>query len=119
MERRPIARAAVIIMLGNLVTSALGFVRQSVTAGYFSHVQTDAWFAAYTVPQMFYDLIIGGAIAAALIPSFTRLAQAGKEDFWRVVTTIFVLAGLVVLVMIGVLEIAAHPFMALIASGFK
>jgi putative peptidoglycan lipid II flippase len=119
MERRPIARAAVIIMLGNLVTSALGFARQSVTARYFNGVQTDAWFAAYTVPQMFYDLIIGGAIAAALIPSFTRLAESSKEDFWRVVTTIFVMASLALIVMIGILEIAAHPFMAIIASGFN
>lgn len=120
MDRSRIARAAVIIMLGNLVTSALGFVRQAVTARYFgSSGQTDAWFAAYTVPQMFYDLIIGGAIAAALIPSFTRLAESGKQDFWRVVTTIFMLAGLALLVMVGILEAAAHPLMTVIASGFN
>lgn len=120
MERSRIARAAVVIMLGNLVTSGLGFVRQAVTAGYFgSGPATDAWFAAYMVPQMFYDLIIGGAIAAALIPSFTRLAESSKEDFWRVVTTIFVLAALVLVFMVGILEIAAHPLMAVIASGFN
>ncbi len=120
MERRRIARAAVIIMLGNLVTSALGFVRQFVTARYFgAGGQTDAWFAAYTVPQMFYDLVIGGAIAAALIPSFTRLGEASRDHFWRVVFSIFILAGLSLLFLIAVLEIGAHPLMTLIASGFR
>ena len=119
MERRRIARAAMIIMLGNLVTSALGFVRQFVTAKYFAPAQTDAWFAAYLVPQMFFDLIIGGAVAAALIPSFTRLAETNRQDFWRVVTTIFVLASIVMLFIIGILEIAAHPLMSVIVSGFR
>lgn len=120
MDRTRIARAAVVIMLGNLVTSALGFVRQFVTARYFgASSQTDAWSAAYTVPQMFYDLVIGGAIAAALIPSFTRLVQTNRQDLWRVVDTIFVLAAAVLVVLIGILELAAHPLMALMASGFN
>jgi putative peptidoglycan lipid II flippase len=119
MERRPIARAAVVIMLGNLVTSLLGFSRQFVTARYFgASGDTDAWFAAYTVPQMFYDLIIGGAIAAALIPSFTRLSESDGQAFWRAVRTIFVLAGLVLLIVVGVLELAARPMMVIVASGF-
>jgi len=119
MDRPRIARAAVVIMLGNLVTSALGFVRQFVTARYFgAGSASDAWFAAYTVPQMFYDLVIGGAISAALIPSFTRLFDSNRPDFWRTVGSIFVLAALVLLFLVGVLEIAAHPLMLAIASGF-
>jgi putative peptidoglycan lipid II flippase len=119
MERGRIARAATIIMLGNLVTSGLGFVRQFVTAAYFgSGGRTDAWFAAYAVPQMFYDLLIGGAIAAALIPSFTRLADSSREQYWRVVTTIFVLAAGVLIVMLGLIEVFAQPLMS-IASGFQ
>jgi putative peptidoglycan lipid II flippase len=118
MNRRRIAQAAVIIMLGNLVTSGLGFVRQAVTAIYFPGSNSDAWFAAYTVPQMFYDLVIGGAIAAALIPTFTRLAESDRERFWRVVTTIAVIAAGVIAVLIGILELGATPLMTLIASGF-
>jgi len=120
MDRRGIARAAVIIMLGNLVTSALGFVRVlAIGFAFGASPKTDAWFAAYTVPQMFYDLIIGGAIAAALIPAFTGLAESSKRDFWRVVTTIFVLAAVVLVVMIGLLEIGAQPLMSVVASGFN
>ena len=71
-----------IIMLGNLVTSGLGFGRGiHVTAKYFSGVQTDAWFAAYLVPQMFFDLIIGGAVAAARFPcSPAWLKRAAKTS---------------------------------------
>ena len=106
-------------MLGNLVTSALGFVRQYVIARYFHAYQSDAFFAAYTVPQMFYDLAIGGAIAAALIPTFTRLQKDDRDHFWQVVSAVFVLASAVVIVLIVVLEIGAAPLMNLIAAGFR
>lgn len=119
MERSRLARAATIIMLGNLATSALGFVRQLVIAAFFGKSQTDAWFAAYTIPQMFYDLVVGGAVAAALIPSFTRLAESNRQDFWRVVTTIFVLAAAALVLVIGILEVLANPLMTLIANGFS
>ena len=119
MSRRRIAQAATVIMLGNLATSVLGFVRQFVTGTYFHGPQTAAWFAAYTVPQMFYDLVIGGAVAAAMIPTFTRLAEANREDFWRVVTTVFLLAAAVILILIGILELSAAPLMSLIAAGFQ
>ena len=118
MDRSRLARAATIIMLGNLATSLLGFVRQVAIAASFHKFQTDAWFAAYTIPQMFYDLVIGGAIAAAMIPSFTRLAETNRQDLWRVVSTIFVLAAAVIIVLIGVLELSASPLMSLIAWGF-
>src|SRR5690348_11003037 len=119
MERSRIAQAAIIITLGNLATSVLGFVRAFLMARYFGSTgQTDAFVAAYTVPQMFYDLVIGGAVSAALIPTFTRLSESDRRAFWRVVTSIFGLAAVVLLVLVGVLEVAARPLMILIASGF-
>jgi putative peptidoglycan lipid II flippase len=119
MDRRRIASAAAIIMLGNLTTSLLGFVRAFVVAHFFGDTaKTDAFFAALVVPQMFYDLLIGGAIAAALIPSFTRLAGEDERELWRVVGTIFTLVTVVLVVVILILEAVAHPLIMAIASGF-
>jgi putative peptidoglycan lipid II flippase len=119
MERSRIAQAAIIITLGNLATSVLGFVRAFLMARYFGSTgKTDAFVAAYTVPQMFYDLVIGGAVSAALIPTFTRLSESDRAEFWRVVMSIFGLAAVVLLLLVAVLEVAARPLMILIASGF-
>ena len=120
MNRRGIAIATLVIGSGTLVTSLLGFVRAVVVARYFGQTApTDALFAALTVPQMFYDQLIGGAISAALIPSFSRLAADDDGDLWLVVRTVFALELLVVLLAVGVLELLAHPLMGAIASGFR
>jgi len=120
MERRHIASAAAVIMVGTLVTSLLGFVRAFVVARFFgANTDTDAFFAALTVPQMFYDQLIGGAIAAVLIPSFSRLAEEDERELWRVVGAIFTLVAVVLVVAVAVAELAAHPLMSVIASGFR
>jgi len=119
MIRRRIASAAGIIMLGTLTTSVLGFVRAFVVARYFgAGTRTDAFFAALVVPQMFYDQLIGGAIAAVLIPSFSRLAVEDQRELWRVIGSVFALVAVVLTATVLILEVLAHPLMMVIASGF-
>lgn len=70
-----IARAAALITLGNLLSRLLGLVRESVIAGLFGKTLiTSAFTTAATVPTMLYDLIVGGAVSAALIPVFAQYA---------------------------------------------
>jgi putative peptidoglycan lipid II flippase len=119
MDRRRIASAGAVIMVGTLTASVLGFVRAFVIARTFgAGPQTNALFAALIVPQMFYDQLIGGAIAAVLIPTFSRLAAEDEKELWRVVGSIFALVLAVLSVAVLVLELAAYPLMALIVSGF-
>lgn len=119
MIRRRIASAAVIIALGTLTTSVLGFVRAFVVARYFgASPKTDAFFAALVVPQMFYDQLIGGAITAAFIPTFTRLADRDERELWRLVGTVLALVAIVLVAVVLLLEVAAPLLMAAIASGF-
>ena len=74
-----IARAAALITFGNLLSRLLGLFRESVIAGLFgTSVVTSAFTTAATVPTMLYDLIIGGAVSAALIPVFAQ--YAARED---------------------------------------
>jgi putative peptidoglycan lipid II flippase len=121
---RAIGVAAVIIMFGNLTTSLLGFIRQAVMAHTFGAgtVQTDAFVAASIVPQMFYDLTIGAAVSAALIPTLTGLLEReGKGAVARISGSVFGLAWFVLALVIAVLIAAAHPLMSilLLAGGNK
>lgn len=75
-----IARAAALITLGNLLSRLLGLVRESVIASLFGKtVITSAFTTAATVPTMLYDLIVGGAVSAALIPVFAQYAAWEDE----------------------------------------
>lgn len=118
--RRAIGIAALILMAGNLSGSVLGSVRQIVMGDVFGATsQTSAFVAASIVPQMFYDLIIGAAISAALIPTFTEIHERrGTEALWRTVGSVMGLAWVVLIALIGVLVIGARPLMDVILWGF-
>ena len=66
---RNVAIAMVVIALGNIVSRLLGLVREQVMAALFGATgATDAFVVASAVPQIVYDLLVGGAISAALVP---------------------------------------------------
>jgi putative peptidoglycan lipid II flippase len=106
-------------MAGNLATSALGFVRQAATVDVFGTGKTDAWFAASIVPQMFYDLTLGAAVSAALIPVFNEIAERdGPEALSRTVGTVLGLAWLTLGALALVLILAAGPFMHVVLLAY-
>lgn len=117
---RAIGQAALIIMLGNLTGSLLGFARQFVMAKVFGDTAgTDAFVAASIVPQMFYDLTIGAAISAALIPTFSEIVERrGAAALVRPFGSVLLLAWLVLTAVVTVLLLAAQPFMSLILWGY-
>ena len=66
--------------MGNLLSRLLGLVRESVIASLFGKsVITSSFTTAATVPTMLYDLIVGGAVSAALIPVFAQYAAWEDE----------------------------------------
>ena len=117
--RRAIGGAALVLALGNLSGSLLGFVRQAAISGAFGQTsQTDAFNTASIVPQMFYDLTIGAAVSAALIPMFTEVFERdGREALRRLVGSVFGLAWIVLAVVVLLLVLLARPFVSLLAAG--
>jgi putative peptidoglycan lipid II flippase len=110
-NRRGILTAAVLILLGNLVSRLLGLVREQVIAGYFGvSVVTSAFQTASTVPTMFYDLVIGGAVSAALIPVLSGyFEEDDREELGRVVGTLLTGAALILGLLVGLLLLIAGP----------
>jgi len=109
---RGIAAAAGLITLGNAASRLLGLVREQVIAGLFGREVAASMFkTAATVPTMVYDLVIGGAVSAALIPVFaeytSRADEEGRAELGRVVGTIAALALLVLSAVTAVLILLA------------
>lgn len=62
-------------MLGHVASRLLGLVREQTIAALFGTTAAASVFSAATrVPTMVYDLLIGGAITAALVPVFSEYA---------------------------------------------
>ncbi len=90
-----IARAATIIMAGNILSRLLGFGRDSVQAWLFgSGVSYSGYVTALTVQTSIYDLLVSGVISAAFIPVFSRLRD-DEETFATVAGTVLTVTALV------------------------
>jgi putative peptidoglycan lipid II flippase len=116
---RSVAFAALVVGLGNVFSRLLGLLREAVMAWLFGATDaTDAFVAASAVPQIVYDLLIGGAITAALVPAFVDAAD-DEERLWRVVSAVLTLAALLLGAVAIVLGVLAPTVVALLASGFE
>ena len=104
---RSVAIAMAVIALGNVVDRLLGLVREQVMAALFgATAATDAFVVASAVPQIVYDLLVGGAISAALVPIFVD--SHGDEDrLWRLLSTVLTLVALMLVVVAVMLGLAA------------
>lgn len=68
-------------MIGILLSKVLGFVRQLIISNIFGlEGLTDAFYAAFTIPDLLFNMLIGGTISAAFIPVFTSLLVKDKEE---------------------------------------
>lgn len=115
-----VARSAAIIALGNVASRLLGLVRDQLTAALFGRGGgTDAFFVASNISQSFYDLLIQGAVASALVPVFSGYAgEESRARLWRLVSLVLNLAIIALALVVLVLIAAAPLIVRLAGAGF-
>ncbi|MHB9092883.1 MAG: murein biosynthesis integral membrane protein MurJ [Chloroflexota bacterium] len=116
-----IASAAVLITLGSAASRLLGLVREQVIAALFGRTAiTDAFVTAITVPTMLYDLVVGGAVSAALIPVFSGYAAADdRAALTRIVSSVLTLTALVLALAVAILWLFADQVISLLGIGLS
>lgn len=107
-------------MAGQVASRLLGFARDAVTAALFGQTgATDAFFAAQTVSQAVYDLVVGTTITAALIPIFSEHAdEQDRSELWRIASVVITFGGLV-LSGLAVLMVVFAPQVMGVTVDFK
>jgi putative peptidoglycan lipid II flippase len=117
---RALARAGLIVTGASLVSRILGWVRLAVISTTFGvHGDLDAFFAAFRLPDLLFQLVAAGAIASALIPTIATLLAGGEEArAWRVVSTILNLMLLVLAALAVVVFAFAPAIVPAITPGF-
>lgn len=96
---------------GTLVSRGTGLLRVLVLAYVLGFSQlADAFNLANTVPNMLFDLVLGGVASATFIPVFVeRLARDGERKAWRSISSV-VTAALIVLVLASGLAWLCAPY---------
>jgi len=96
-----------------------GFLQLSLINGLLLPKVTDAYYAAFRLPDMINYLVAGGAMSVTFIPIFTELKQAeGDRAAWRFFSTIATLMGIALAVLIVLSYWLADPLVRWTNPGF-
>ena len=106
-EKRQVARATGVIGGATLASRIFGYIRDMVMAGFLgAGLVADAFFIAFTIPNLLRRLFAEGALTISFIPVFIdRMKNQGREDAFvmarsalRLLTTV-----MLAVVMAGIL----------------
>jgi putative peptidoglycan lipid II flippase len=100
-ENAQIARAAGTVMAAFVFSNLVGLIRGIIITNAFgTNSNLDAFNAASRVTELLFNLVAGGALASAFIPTFTGfLIKGDREDAWRLASAVTNLVFLVLLVV--------------------
>lgn len=117
-QTRGVARGASIVAVGTLVSRLLGVLRDMVLAAIFHREVTDAFFVAFTIPNLLRQVVGEGAMSSAVVPV---LAKTRTEEGPARVREAFAKLRAVSLVALAVLTVLgvflAVPLTELFAAG--
>jgi putative peptidoglycan lipid II flippase len=119
---RQIAQAAGLVMALFVASRILGLVREVVIARQFgTSADMDAYLAAFRLPDLLFQIVAGGALGSAFIPTLASYLE--RDDLpggWRLTSAVInwvllILSGLAVLAAVAAPTLVAK----VIAPGFS
>ncbi|HQB50603.1 MAG TPA: murein biosynthesis integral membrane protein MurJ [bacterium] len=116
--------AAIVIGLSSFISRFLGVFRDRILAGQFgAGDELDAYYAAFRVPDLIYNLLVLGALSAGFVPIFISLLNEEKDeqkkDAWRFANLV-ANSLLIILVVLGVAGVIFAPqLLHLLTPGFS
>lgn len=113
--------AALILSGGVLLSRLVGYLREAIIAAkHGASASTDAYFAAFTLPDLMNYMVAGGALSITFIPIFSSyLARGREEDGWDTFSLVATSVGVVLLGLVVLGEIYTEAFVSWLVPGFS
>ncbi len=102
-----IALATFLMIVGLTLSKGTGFLRENFIMEKFGSGTklADAFYLGFTIPDLFFQLLVGGSIQAAITPSLARMVESGQQrKGWKSVSTFITL---IALIMLGITILGA------------
>jgi putative peptidoglycan lipid II flippase len=111
-EKRQISKATGVMGFATGLSRVAGLVRDIVVAGLFgAGFATDAFFMAFTIPNLLRRFFAEGSLTAAFVPTFADVYhRQGEEEARRVASICWTLL-LIVMAAVTVLGILCSPWL--------
>lgn len=120
MTRTALARAGLVVTAAFFLSRMLGWLRVVVLSNLFgATAELDAYYAAFRIPDLMFQLVAAGAIASSLIPILSGLLADGEgARAWRVASTVANLMLGVLLILALLMAVFAPVIVPLLVPGF-
>ncbi len=118
--RLSLSSAAALLVVATLVGQLLGFLRIQVINGNFNspgNIQTDAYFAAFKIPDFFFFIIAAGALGVAFMPFLADKLEIGdRASVWKLTSGLLNFLGIIMLAVGVIIIIFAEPLIHLVVG---
>jgi len=119
-QRISLTNAAALLIGASLFGQVLGFMRTQVINGNFNHpghITTDAYFAAFKIPDFFFYTIAAGALGVAFMPFLAdKLEKGDRQAVWRFTSGLLNLLGIIMAGVGVILLIFTEPLLRLVVG---
>jgi len=119
-QRISLGGAAALLIGASLFGQILGFVRTQIINGNFNspgHITTDAYFAAFKIPDFFFYTIAAGALGVAFMPFLADKLQKGdRRAIWQLTSGLLNFLGILMAVVGVILLVFTEPLLKLVVS---
>ena len=111
--------AAGIVAVGFMLSRLLGVARSVAIANAFgTDPELSAYWVAFRLPDLVFQLLAGATLSAAFIPTFSRLrADRGSRAAWRMASSVLHLVSVATFLAAGAAYLAAPTIVPWLAPG--
>lgn len=111
--------AALIVAAGFLASRVAGLLRSVIIAHSFgTSPDLDAYWVAFRLPDLVFQLLAGATLASAFIPTFATLRRSeGEEASWRLASSVLNLVLIATIVLAAAAFVAAPILVPMLAPG--
>ncbi len=112
--------AAVLVAVFSIVSRILGLYRDRLlTSSFGAGLDLSAYFAAFRIPDIVFNIIVVGAISSAFIPVFTEYLEKKKsKEAFGITNSLMNILFVGVLIVCGVMYFLMPLFTNLVVPGF-
>ena len=119
-QRISLTSAAALLVGASLIGQLLGFMRTQVVNGNLNvpgHITTDAYFAAFKIPDFFFYTIAAGALGVAFMPFLAdKLQQGDRQSVWKLTSGLLNLLGILMAFVGIIIFVFTEPLLRIVVG---
>jgi putative peptidoglycan lipid II flippase len=108
-----------LLAISSILSRLLGVIRNHQLANTFGTSElSDAYFAAFQIPDLLYRLVVFGAISAAFVPIFLTLRKQDSEKAWEFTTSVLNVLSIFILAVSAIAWVFAYELVGMTYPSF-